>query len=168
MRHIVTVLTVLSVVLCCALALAFDAGPADPSAPTDPPAATSPATDPPPDVAAAAGAVVKATEALRAPEGPTPKKFLWAALIAAVANFVLSVVKLVTKMGDRGKKWLPRLTVPLGAVVGVCEYYLLGGSLFTAILYGGAPLGAIVIQELVGPIKSKQPAEATPAEATPA
>jgi hypothetical protein len=157
MRRALAVLISLSVIFACGLALASDAGPV-----TDAPPAA--AAD---DIAGAAAKVTEAAKALKEPGSPSPKKFLWAALIAAIANLGLSIVKRLSKLQERGKKWLPRIAVALGAVVGVCEYYLMGGSLFTAILYGGAPLGAIVIQELMGPVKSKSEApEAT--EAPPA
>lgn len=85
----------------------------------------------------------------------TPKKFLIAALFAALANLLLSVIKRWRNLSSRGKKWLPRIALGLGVVVGVATYFVPGTTLVEALLYGGGPPGAIIIQELFGPIKSK-------------
>ena len=76
------------------------------------------------------------------------RKFLIAALFAAIANLLLSGVKRGMKLTSRGKKWLPRVALGLGVVVGVATYFIPGHSLVEALIYGGGPPGAIIIQEV--------------------
>lgn len=88
-----------------------------------------------------------------------PIKFAIAGLIAAIANLLVSGIKRAMKLTGKAKKVLPWLAMALGAVGGIAGYFAGGLSLFDSILYGGAALGAVVLQELGIGLKS-QPKEA--------
>jgi hypothetical protein len=100
-------------------------------------------------------------------EEGSPLKYLIAAIIAALANLLLSIVKRAAKLNGKAKKMLPWASMGLGLVIGIAGYYVVGTTMIDAILYGGAGPGAIIIQELFGPIKSaaKATAKEEPAKA---
>jgi hypothetical protein len=102
----------------------------------------------------------QAYDELRDEQGQVSKKYLIAALIAALANLLLSVIKRVMKLTGKAKRVLPWAAMGLGLIVGVLSHYAGGTSWMDAILYGGAAPGAIIIQELLRPIKSKDSAKA--------
>jgi len=93
----------------------------------------------------------------RKEEGGSPLKYLIAAMIAALANLLLSIVKRAAKLNGSAKKMLPWASMGLGLVIGIFGHYVVGTTMIDAILYGGAGPGAIIIQELFGPIKSVKP-----------
>lgn len=98
----------------------------------------------------------KALERYRSAEsGKTVLLFL---LLAAVCNLLLSGLKRWRQLSDRGKKFLPWIALGLGVAVGFLSYAGTGAGMLESLLYGAGPPFAVLIQELVGPIKSK-PAE---------
>ncbi|KKN38766.1 hypothetical protein LCGC14_0750290 [marine sediment metagenome] len=127
-----------------------DAAPAQPEAEVpDKPKAEEPKTEPGsnPDLFDKGKKVKGAVDDLRG-DSDLERKFLIAALIAALANLLLSGIKRGMKLTSRGKKWLPRVALGLGVVVGVATYFIPGHSLVEALIYGGGPPGAIIIQEV--------------------
>lgn len=145
------------IVLWAAPSHAQDAGVAAAPATAAPPSATPAA---PPAAAPAAAApsapdlgkqledAKKAYDRLKRDQ-TTPRKFLIAALIAAIANVLLTVFKKTTKMSKKAKKYLPWISVGLGFVIGVSSYYAMGTTLVDAVLYGGGAPGAVILQELL-------------------
>jgi hypothetical protein len=88
-------------------------------------------------------------------DGEHPVKYMWAFLIAAMANLILSGVKRTMKLTGKAKKILPWVAVSLSGVVTGALHFAGGMSLSSAIFFGGAVVGSIVLQELgVIPIKS--------------
>lgn len=76
-------------------------------------------------------------------------------LLAAICNVLISGVKRVRKLTDKGKKYLPWVALGLGVVAGFAAYYGTGASIIEAFWYGAGPPSSVLIQELFGPIKSK-------------
>lgn len=97
--------------------------------------------------------VVTAAKALRRKEEGAKTALLIAALIAAICNLLLSGIKRWLRLSQRGKKWLPKIALALGVVVGGASSYALGVGALTAIIYGAGPPLAVFLQELLGPDK---------------
>lgn len=81
-------------------------------------------------------------------DGPEPRSYLIAALIAALANLLISGIKRTMKITGKAKRVLPWIAVGLGAVITTVGYFTSGIGLTMAIFYGGAAAGSIVLQEL--------------------
>ncbi len=101
--------------------------------------------------------VKKAYEDLRGAQGG--KMLLIFLMLAAIGNALISGIKRVIiwkkeELSNRLKKWLPRIALILGVVVGFATYYGSGEGLLAAFLYGAGPATAVLVQELFGPVKS--------------
>jgi hypothetical protein len=150
------VLILLTVLLWTPVAYAQDAGAAtgaiDPASATTAhapePTATSAAPTPAPDLGKQLEDAKVAYDRIKA-DRVTSKKFLIAALIAALANILLTLLKKTARLTKQGKKYLPWAALGLGLVVGVSSYYAMGTTFVDAVLYGGGAPGAIILQELL-------------------
>ena len=97
--------------------------------------------------------VKRELDALKSADGG--KMLIWFMVIAAVTNLLISVVKRFMKVTSRGKKYLPWVALGLGVVTGFFSQAALGVGILAALWYGAGPPTAVLIQELVGPIKSE-------------
>jgi hypothetical protein len=133
-------------------AVVMDAGVAEPPPSTDPEVGSNE------DLIARFNDVKKAYENLKDAKqrDDDPTKYAIALLIAAIANLLLSGIKRAMKLTGKAKKILPWAAVVASAVATGAIHFGGGMSLANSLFYGGAVLGAVVLQELgVIPIKSK-------------
>lgn len=80
----------------------------------------------------------------------TEKTLLFAAMMAALLNLLLTGIKRVMKLTTKGRKVLPWVALGAGLLIAIFERFVLGGSWMEAIIYGGAGPGAIIVEELMG------------------
>jgi len=79
---------------------------------------------------------------------PDTKDLALVGLLALIVNLLLTGVKKVMNLTDKGKKWLPWVALSLGVVIAVFQKFAMGGGWAQAIVYGIAGPGAVIIQEL--------------------
>jgi len=124
----------------------------------DSPPPTAPEVGSNEDLTVRLSEVKKAYDSLQAAKerGEDPTKYAIALLIAAIANLLLSGTKRAMKLTGKAKKILPWVAVGASAVATGAMHFGAGMSLSSSLFYGGAVLGAVVLQELgVIPIKSQ-------------
>ncbi len=80
-----------------------------------------------------------------------------AAIIGTVCKFLLDLIKKLMKLDTPLKKYLPWVSAVLGAIVVVVAKFGAGLPLINAIVIGGGPLGAVVINELLAIMKKSVP-----------
>lgn len=117
----------------------------------------SPEGETDPNLAEALQEAIKRLEDLRSANGG--KMLLVFLMLAAFGNLFISGIKRLVrwragKISKRWKKWLPRIALGLGVVVGFLSYYGTDGNLIAAFLYGAGPPMAVFVQEIFGFIKS--------------
>lgn len=130
--------------------LALDAAPSADPAPTPAP----PPSPIPPDTQSLEErllAAQRALEAYRNADGPGRVAAIFG-IIAALSWFLMGALKKTT-VGGKWKKYIPKVLLGLGVVVGFSFYMASGAGVVASFIYGAGPPFATFIHELLFPSK---------------
>lgn len=87
-------------------------------------------------------------EAQQAAHDKSLDLLLWASIVAGLLKFVIDGLGHVTGLTDRGKLLVPYALTALSSIAGMLSYFALGNTFTDSVIAAGAPLGALLVNEL--------------------